>query len=174
MSLCSLILSLGSSCEYSSSCQRLWSDCAGWSEPLWSHISHCWKSHVTAGSAVAQWKSAWLETKGPRVRASPESLPWLEQDTFNPSLVLVQPKKIGPFITERLLMGRKESNQTNKNHVIAHFMYLLGQDTTTCLDLLYLSLFFKLTYIYRISIFSCCRADAFIKYIFLQLNWLFI
>ena len=27
-------------------------------------------------------------------------------------------------------MGRKESNQTNKNHVIAHFMYLLGQDTT--------------------------------------------
>ena len=31
-----------------------------------------------------------------------------------PSLVLVQPRKTGPFITERLLMGRKESNQTNK------------------------------------------------------------
>ena len=28
------------------------------------------------------------------------------------SLVLVQPKKTRPFITERLLMGRKESNQT--------------------------------------------------------------
>ena len=29
-------------------------------------------------------------------------------------LVLVQPRKTRPFITERLLMGRKESNQTNK------------------------------------------------------------
>ena len=33
---------------------------------------------------------------------------------INPSLVLVQPRKARPFITERLLMGRKESNQTNK------------------------------------------------------------
>ena len=33
---------------------------------------------------------------------------------INHSLVLVQPRKIHPFITERLLMGRKESNQTNK------------------------------------------------------------
>ena len=32
---------------------------------------------------------------------------------INPSLVLVQPRKTCPFITERLLMGRKESNQTN-------------------------------------------------------------
>ena len=32
----------------------------------------------------------------------------LEQDS---SLVLVQPRKTCPFITERLLMGRKESNQ---------------------------------------------------------------
>ena len=31
---------------------------------------------------------------------------------INPSLVLVQLKKTCPFITERLLMGRKESNQT--------------------------------------------------------------
>ena len=34
---------------------------------------------------------------------------------INPSLVLVQPRKTRPYITERLLMGRKESNQT-KNH----------------------------------------------------------
>ena len=34
---------------------------------------------------------------------------------INPSLVLVQPRETRPFITERLLMGRKESNQTNKN-----------------------------------------------------------
>ena len=31
---------------------------------------------------------------------------------INPSLVLVQPSKTRPYITERLLMGRKESNQT--------------------------------------------------------------
>ena len=31
---------------------------------------------------------------------------------INPSLVLVKPRKTHPFITERLLMGRKESNQT--------------------------------------------------------------
>ena len=36
---------------------------------------------------------------------------------ISPSLVLVQPRKTRPFITERLLSGRKESNQTkiNKN-----------------------------------------------------------
>ena len=35
-----------------------------------------------------------------------------------PTLVLVQPRKTRPYITERLLMGRKESNQTKKtkNH----------------------------------------------------------
>ena len=33
---------------------------------------------------------------------------------MNPSLVLAQPRKTRPFIIERLLMGRKESNQTNK------------------------------------------------------------
>ena len=33
---------------------------------------------------------------------------------INPSLVLFQPKKTCPFMTERLLMGRKESHQTNK------------------------------------------------------------
>ena len=33
---------------------------------------------------------------------------------INPSLVLVQPRKTRPFITERLLMGCKESNQTKQ------------------------------------------------------------
>ena len=39
---------------------------------------------------------------------------------INPSLVLVQPRKTCPFITERLLMGHKESNKqtiTMKNNV---------------------------------------------------------
>ena len=34
---------------------------------------------------------------------------------INPSLVLVQHRKTCSFITERLLMGHKESNQTNKD-----------------------------------------------------------
>ena len=46
---------------------------------------------------------------------------------INPSLVLVQPRNTRPFITERLLMGRKESNQTNKqNHPHSNFYYLGG------------------------------------------------
>ena len=33
---------------------------------------------------------------------------------INLSLILVQPRKARPFITERFLMGPNESNQTNK------------------------------------------------------------
>ena len=43
---------------------------------------------------------------------------------IKPSLVLVQPRKTRPFITERLLMGRKESNQTNKQTKIYLSIYL--------------------------------------------------
>ena len=63
------------------------------------------------GSAVAEC----LTTEGPQVRASPASLrcgPWARH--IYPSLVLVLPRKNRPYITERLLMGRKESNQTNE------------------------------------------------------------
>ena len=34
----------------------------------------------------------------------------------NPSLEMVQPRKTRPIITEVLLMGRKESTQTNKQN----------------------------------------------------------
>ena len=37
----------------------------------------------------------------------------LEQRHIYPNLVLVQPRKTRPCLTEKLLMGRKESNQTN-------------------------------------------------------------
>ena len=60
------------------------------------------------------------------IRMCPDDLIWvyrllilslccvLEQARhINPSLLLVQLSKPRPFITERLLMGRKESNQTN-------------------------------------------------------------
>ena len=38
-----------------------------------------------------------------------------------PNLVLVQPRKTSPYITERLMMGRKESNQTKttQSHSVA-------------------------------------------------------
>ena len=36
---------------------------------------------------------------------------------INPSLVLVQPRKTLTFINERLLMGRKESNQTKQKNI---------------------------------------------------------
>ena len=61
-----------------------------------------------------------------RVRASPASLrcgPYARH--IYPSLVLVQPRKNRPYITERLLMGRKESKQT-KTYVTAFY---------TCSDL---------------------------------------
>ena len=67
----------------------------------------------------AQWLSGRvldLRPKGrefePHRRHSVVSL----NENINPSLVLIQPRKTRPFITERLLMGRKESNQTNKTN----------------------------------------------------------
>ena len=55
-----------------------------------------------------------VPTEGPWVRASPVSLRCVLIKNINPSLVLVQPRKTRPFITERLLMGRKESIQTKQ------------------------------------------------------------
>ena len=62
----------------------------------------------------AQWLSGRVLDSRQKVRASPPSLccgPWARH--IYPSLVLVQPRKTHPFITERLLIGCKESNQTN-------------------------------------------------------------
>ena len=51
----------------------------------------------------------------PRARASPVSLRCGPRARhIYPSLVLVQPSKTRPCLTEILLMGRKESKQTNK------------------------------------------------------------
>ena len=68
------------------------------------------------GSTEAQWLSGRVldsRRKGhgfePHRRHCVVSL----SKNINPSL-LAQPRKTRPFITERLLMGRKESNQTNK------------------------------------------------------------
>ena len=39
---------------------------------------------------------------------------------IHPSLALVQPRKTPPYITERLLMGRKETNQTKQANTFTY------------------------------------------------------
>ena len=50
---------------------------------------------------------------------------------INPSLVLVQPRKTRPYITERLLMGRKESNQTKTHLPRSHCILPVLTNTMT-------------------------------------------
>ena len=74
--------------------------------------------------------------KGHRIRASPASLrygPWARH--IYPSLVLVQPRKTRPYITERLLMGCKESNQTNEQGLPS---YQLGHNCIQNFHLVYI------------------------------------
>ena len=78
----------------------------------------------------------YIETEGPRVRASPASLrcgPWARH--IYPSLVLVQPRKTRSRITERLLSGRKESNQTKKKKII--YAFILTRSTLGLLHILF-------------------------------------
>ena len=89
--------------------------CAVWSvfdgslweakDPMFRHWSDC--AGQRSGSVVE------CLTRDRGFRASPGSLccgPWARH--IYPSLVLVQPRKTCPCLTERLLMGCKESNQT--------------------------------------------------------------
>ena len=76
------------------------------------------KNNFTITGVGAQWLSGRvLDSRQRGHRLEPH---WrhcvvsLRKNT-NPTLVLVQPMKTRPFITERLLMGRKESNQTKQN-----------------------------------------------------------
>ena len=68
----------------------------------------------------AQWLRGRVLDSRPRGRGFDRRVVSLSKN-INPSLVLVQPRKTRPFITERLLMGRKESNQTNKTEWSAPF-----------------------------------------------------
>ena len=63
---------------------------------------------------MAQWYSACLETDGPGFEPHRRHCVVFLSKKINRSVVLVQPRKTRSYITERLLMGRKESNQTNK------------------------------------------------------------
>ena len=61
---------------------------------------------------------------GPRVQALLGHCVVSLRKNINPSLVLVQPRKTRPFITERLLMERKESNQTNKHRFYCNISFI--------------------------------------------------
>ena len=79
-----------------------------------------WRSlqmFVTIKPVGAQWLSGRVLDSRPKGRGfEPHRCHCVVSlsKNINPSLVLVQPRKTRPFITERLLMGRKESNETNK------------------------------------------------------------
>ena len=82
-------------------------------------------SHVYTG---AQWLSGRVLDWRPRGRVFE---PYRRHcvvslsKNINPSLVLVKPRKTHPFITERLLMGRKESNQTKHVHTCSMLQFAL-------------------------------------------------
>ena len=95
-----------------------------------SYINHgvgfCYLCHIQCSHFItlclegAQWLSGRVLDSRPRgcgfephQRHCAVSL----NKKLNPSLALVQPRKTRPFIPERLLMGWKESNQTNKHYV---------------------------------------------------------
>ena len=87
-------------------------------------VSICMGWSIRMKRVGSQWLSGRvLDTRlrGPWVWASPASLrcgPWARH--IYPSLLLVQPRKTRPCLTERLLMGRKESNQTMKRVKLTH------------------------------------------------------
>ena len=66
----------------------------------------------------AQWLSGRVLDSRPKGREFEPHRRHLRKN-INFSLVLVQPRKARPFITERLLMERKETNQTNKQQFTA-------------------------------------------------------
>ena len=95
-----------------------------------------WSVHLTWHSLLFEVGAQWLSGRAldsrpkgrgfePHRRHCVVSL----SKNINPSLVLVQPRKIRPFITERMLMGRKELNQTNKNKLFEavnqYFLHIL-------------------------------------------------
>ena len=84
-----------------------------------NHIQNGQKYGPDLDRKGAQWLSGSVLDSRPRGRRfEPHHLRHCVlslSKNINPRLVLVQPRKTRPFITERLLMGRKESNQTSPN-----------------------------------------------------------
>ena len=76
-------------------------------------IQRCFKSTNRWWEPSGSVVDCLTQDQGATGWASPASLPcgpWARH--IDPSLVLIQPRKTHPCLTERCLMGRKESNQT--------------------------------------------------------------
>ena len=93
---------------------------------------------------------------------------WLSlRKNISPSLVLVQPLKNHPFITERLLLGRKESNQTNK--ICVYNSTLLLEESNFYQNLMILDLPVKFFVHIHVKLFSPLEQDPpFWQVIFIQ------
>ena len=80
------------------------------------NVNRYWYTLVMLG---AQWLSSRLLDSRPRGRGFEPHRRYCVVSAWarhnNPSLVLVYPRKTRPYITEILLMGRKESNQIKTN-----------------------------------------------------------
>ena len=128
-------------------------------------------------------KHSILRGERPRVRASPASLccgPWASH--IYPSLVLVHPRKTRHCLTERLLMGHKESNkQTNnkQNTISVVFHWLTISDIWSfCLPLtedIKLRLLRKrelVAFLLLYSVDGRCHVSVDIHCLFLTVPWL--
>ena len=83
-----------------------------------------WQATSVRNVRGAQWFSGRVlvsRLKGPRF--DPHCVVSLSKN-INPSLVLVKPRKTCPYITERLLMGRKESNQNRNVRIFTIYIFL--------------------------------------------------
>ena len=79
------------------------------------------------GSSVVEYLTRGREAAGSSLTSVTALCPLAGH--INPSLVPVQPRKTRPYITERLLMGRKESNQTNK--LILNICHMISEVKTS-------------------------------------------
>ena len=80
-------------------------------------VQHRYICEISITNLGEQWLSGRVLDSRPRGRGFEPH--WRHcvvslSKNINPSLVLVQPRKTRPFMGERLLIGHKESNQTNK------------------------------------------------------------
>ena len=92
--------------------RNAWLTGGSWISILLSHKFHMtWPFWERSGSMVACLTGD-RGAAGSSLKGITVLCPWARH--INPSLVLVQPRKTRPCLTERLLMGRK-GNQTNKH-----------------------------------------------------------
>ena len=90
-------------------------DGSSWVEPVLSSdkcLAQGWQRNIRERSgSVVECLTQGRRAMGLSLAGVTASCPWARH--IYPSLILVQPRKTLPFITERLLMGCKESNKQN-------------------------------------------------------------